>query len=114
MDSTALYATLSMRGKNLDFSVFEVTYSLPQATPAELARSATLGRDDLPPQKPVQISGFASFRRRRPPVITNTNVNTNAGCESELANTIFTSVRRRKTERGVNFNPSSPNNQQVS
>ncbi len=113
MDSTALYATLRMRGKKVNFSVFEVTYSLPLVTPAELARSATLGRDDLPPQKPVQISGFASFRRRRPPVITNQQ-NTNAGCESELANTIFTSVRRRKTERGANFNPSSPNNQQVS
>lgn len=81
------------------------------------SRYATLDKDDQPIQRPMRISGFASFRRRDRPPIKMVDAQQNPqptqqqqqnGCENELANLIFSSVRRHKTRGRECNSPTQP------
>ncbi|VDD82395.1 unnamed protein product [Mesocestoides corti] len=84
-------------------------------SPEDVNRDSIVSRDDLPPTKPMRISGFASLRRRRVPIGEVRQLSGEAVVpDSNFANMIYSSVRLRKSARGKNYNPMDPEYQKTS
>ncbi|VDM30488.1 unnamed protein product [Hydatigera taeniaeformis] len=67
-------------------------------------------RDDLPPTSPTQIGGFTSLRKhkaRARPMLPQVEA-------SNFTSEVYSTIRRRKSERGKNYNPMDPMYQQTS
>lgn len=68
-----------------------------------------LTRDDLPPTSPTPISGFLSLKKhktRARPTLPQMEA-------SDFTSELYSTIRRRKSERGKNYNPMDPTLRQV-
>nr|CDS23047.1 expressed protein [Echinococcus granulosus] len=67
-------------------------------------------RDDVSPTSPTQISGFLSLKKHKTkarPTLPQTEA-------SDFTSEMYLTIRRRKSERGRNYNPMDPAHQQTS
>ncbi|VDN96938.1 unnamed protein product [Rodentolepis nana] len=74
---------------------------------SELSDEQIISRDDLPPLTPTRITDFPNLTRRFS--ISRPGVGA-----SEYCKMVRSTIRRRKTERGKNYDPTNPENQQTS
>ncbi|VDL59896.1 unnamed protein product [Hymenolepis diminuta] len=74
---------------------------------SELDDNQIISRDDLPPTTPTRITDFPALARR-------SSVSRPGLGASEYSRMVYSTIQRRKTERGKNYNPTNPENQQTS
>nr|CDS33537.1 ank repeat containing [Hymenolepis microstoma] len=74
---------------------------------SELSGEQIISRDDLPPMTPTRITDFPNLSRR-------TSILRPGVGASEYCTMVRSTIRRRKDERGKNYNPTDPENQQTS
>ncbi|KAM3183781.1 hypothetical protein ACTXT7_009695 [Hymenolepis weldensis] len=73
---------------------------------SELDDNQIISRDDLPPMTPTRITDFPTLARR-------SSVSRPGLGASEYSRMVYSTIQRRKAERGKNYNPTNPENQQV-
>ncbi|KAM7543064.1 hypothetical protein Aperf_G00000006764 [Anoplocephala perfoliata] len=66
-----------------------------------------ISRDDLPSTTPTRISDFPALSRRR-------SITKQSSDASNYCDMVYSTITRRKMERGKNYNPTDPENQQTS
>ncbi|VDK39341.1 unnamed protein product [Taenia asiatica] len=84
--------------------------SSPMRSPGWDGDGEILTRDDPPPISPTPISGFASLKKHK----TRARPTIPLMESSDFTSELYSTIRRRKSERGKNYNPMDPAFQQTS